>query len=1248
MCTACKLGKFKTTVSNAVACASHTVCAPGFEPSPIGTASKDSVCVACVAGTFKAAAGSAACAAHKICGAGETGVGAIAGTATADRRCVPCVDGSTYKTDAGDAECKVCTAPFSATATCAPGAPFSQACTAASNTICPGFAAKDLAVATVTFGTPACARKTHVWVGALVEALATVTGANGAVVTVTFQAIDSDSKAAIGAPISVPATSDSAAVTFLLPAANAGKHVAVIATLLGEAAGKIPGTATKTSAAKLAFGRYKMGGLGSFGRCTFASGPCGVGTQVRPDAVCLDVACGANIVETNALRCLSDNTMLPASSKPCFEPCETTSEWVCKEGTGFSKCSPELWTACSKSCGGGTQARTVEWMKFVSKTWVAGTGTATNKPLAVRTCSMQPCETYKVVTGPYSACPRTCKVGAAPLWQTRSVTCVATLAKVQVAMGRCDTSGLTLAQRTTIRNCAPGLPACASPFRSYGRWGKCSEACGGGVSERTPQCVNAAGVAQAGDSMCSALARETVPTSVRVAGDANGDLKRKCNTNPCKSHSWHIGPFGACSATCASGGMVGTSQRSVLCQEFDPTAKSTTDVADGNCTASEVAVAIGAKPRTSTECGTDPCDPCAGYICGYAGTCDASTGQRVCSCPAGHKEVGSGSPLPTCERNAVPACGGGQVLKIDKSACFTGFAYKTGAGTFAECIGASALLDSAGGCCESGALDACGVCDGTALYTDAHGICCPGKLDAKGACCTGTVDDCGVCNGSDECKVVVVAKMPVPTVASQGPVTTANYMSPTTPQRLAYDIAAKPGIAAICAGGNTDQVTIDAVEIEGARRRLSGGSRRLVAAAVMPTFSVLPPKSSSGAQVSLVSVTEAFAAAAASGADSPFKPVEVPLTQTSGVCGNKNCETGERCDGTNAATCCAADCPLGVRQCPVPAGSTAQCGGQGTCMTASGACSCFTKKGYTGPDCSSCMAGFSRGPISGGKVVCEVEVIRVAADETTPPTRAPTPARVTMSPTPVPTPAAPTPAPWPSNKEMVVKFTATVTGFSVGLKTFTADVQTAFIAAIAAQVDVTDVSRVKIFRLKDGSTAAESRRLAGSQVSFDVEIAARSMAAATALAGAVDGVNDAALLNAFRAELVLAGESIPADLAVTKTTAVITEATIDSALIIGAVGAAMIAIGITVFLWYCCWYKKHKSQATSSEALGTIVVLWTCGKYACVHQKESQPTPNAVSAPLVMNSKERKRHPSFSSSLPVATVVVQQGSVGTV
>jgi hypothetical protein len=25
--------------------------------------------------------------------------------------------------------------------------------------------------------------------------------------------------------------------------------------------------------------------------------------------------------------------------------------------------------------------------------------------------------------------------------------------------------------------------------------------------------------------------------------------------------------------------------------------------------------------------------------------------------------------------------------------------------------------------------------------------------------------------------------------------------------------------------------------------------------------------------------------------------------QTSGVCGNKDCDTGERCDGTNAATC---------------------------------------------------------------------------------------------------------------------------------------------------------------------------------------------------------------------------------------------------------------------------------------------------------------------------------------------------------
>lgn len=55
-------------------------------------------------------------------------------------------------------------------------------------------------------------------------------------------------------------------------------------------------------------------------------------------------------------------------------------------------------------------------------------------------------------------------------------------------------------------------------------------------------------------------------------------------------------------------------------------------------------------------------------------------------------------------------------------------------------------MDKVGACCDS-QLDACGICNGTAVYVDAQNSCCAGALDAAGRCCLGVVDECGVCNG---------------------------------------------------------------------------------------------------------------------------------------------------------------------------------------------------------------------------------------------------------------------------------------------------------------------------------------------------------------------------------------------------------------------------------------------------------------------------------------------------------------------
>eukprot|EP01029_Cantina_marsupialis_P013441 TRINITY_DN2973_c0_g1_i3.p1 TRINITY_DN2973_c0_g1~~TRINITY_DN2973_c0_g1_i3.p1 ORF type:complete len:339 (+),score=63.39 TRINITY_DN2973_c0_g1_i3:239-1255(+) len=88
-----------------------------------------------------------------------------------------------------------------------------------------------------------------------------------------------------------------------------------------------------------------------------------------------------------------------------------------------------------------------------------------------------------------------------------------------------------------------------------------------------------------------------------------------------------------------------------------------------------------------------------------------------------------------------------------------------------------------------------------------------------------------------------------------------------------------------------------------------------------------------------------------------------------GVCGNGLCEIGERClsgEETNVG-CCIEDCPLIIKPCPAPLGSSLSCGGSssGICNYNSGECSCFTAAGFTGIACEQCNEGWFR--TAGGK-----------------------------------------------------------------------------------------------------------------------------------------------------------------------------------------------------------------------------------------------------------------------------------------
>jgi hypothetical protein len=81
---------------------------------------------------------------------------------------------------------------------------------------------------------------------------------------------------------------------------------------------------------------------------------------------------------------------------------------------------------------------------------------------------------------------------------------------------------------------------------------------------------------------------------------------------------------------------------------------------------------------------------------------------------------------------------------------------------FVVVVHAGSQLDSKGMCCNDGAVDACGTCNGTGKAIDALGACCDGTLDAQGVCCKSIIDECGVCNGNNACdlRADLVATLP--------------------------------------------------------------------------------------------------------------------------------------------------------------------------------------------------------------------------------------------------------------------------------------------------------------------------------------------------------------------------------------------------------------------------------------------------------------------------------------------------------
>ena len=316
--------------------------------------------------------------------------------------------------------------------------------------------------------------------------------------------------------------------------------------------------------------------VGPWGTC---SKTCGGGTQSRT------VTCKNRHVG----KCSKKDK--PHLIKKCSEaPCP---EWISSQ-----------WTKCSRTCGGGTQSRTV-----TCKNRHVGKCVEEDKPNLIKECSKSPCPEW--VSGPWDKCSKTCDGGT----QSRTVTCK------NSHVGKCSEKD----KPNMIKECSKS----PCPEWVSGQWSKCSKTCGVGTQSRTVTCKN---------SYVGKCVEKDKP-----------NLIKECGKSPCPE--WVSGPWGKCSKTCGGG----TQSRTVTCKNSDV----------GKCSEED-------KPDATQECSKSPCPE---WVSGPWGkcskTCDGGTQSRIVTCKNSHvgQCLDKDKPVKTkkCSEAQCPVWTVGQWSKCSRS-----------------------------------------------------------------------------------------------------------------------------------------------------------------------------------------------------------------------------------------------------------------------------------------------------------------------------------------------------------------------------------------------------------------------------------------------------------------------------------------------------------------------------------------------------------------------------------------------------
>eukprot|EP00873_Tetraselmis_striata_P034328 jgi/Tetstr1/454592/TSEL_041486.t1 len=362
---------------------------------------------------------------------------------------------------------------------------------------------------------------------------------------------------------------------------------------------------------------------------------------------------------------------------------------------------------------------------------------------------------------------------------------------------------------------------------------------------------------------------------------------------------------------------------------------------------------------------------CMSWGCGSAATCDTSRpddfhvpGVAEClftgGCRPGGCACTPGFTGPGCE-HSVAACPAG-AAPSSSGCCFHSVDID---GT---CCPTPRKLDAEGRCCASGRVDACGVCDGRGAALDVMGQCCAKSIDAAGRCCDDGVDECGVCNGDgSSCAYRASGTMRV------GPGVSVAQINVDLRRNLAH--------AVNNSGLMNDTNTFNFLAVEGLALETDGVGQSLAASIKFVVF--LQTSAQSGGVSRDNSLTGAGGGLIADNisdvriASSPTANVSTPVLladferllrrravvsgditnitdfRRSGVCGNGLCEIGESMfAGALSPNTCREDCPFDDSP------NACDCGANGLCVRATGACLC--RSGFTGTSCDQCDLGFTQ------------------------------------------------------------------------------------------------------------------------------------------------------------------------------------------------------------------------------------------------------------------------------------------------